>query len=53
MADRKAMGILGAVFGSLTFAVMLTAVVVVKAHMNGYLQLEASAGAPVSAIVGR
>ena len=41
MADRRSLGIVGFVFGSVTAAVMLIAVMVVKQHVDGRLTLEA------------
>ena len=41
MADRRSLGILGFVFGGVTVAVMLIAVVVVKNHIDGRLTLDA------------
>lgn len=41
MADRRSLGILGFVFGSVTAAVMLIAVMVVKHHVDGRLTLDA------------
>lgn len=35
MADRRSLGIVGFVFGGVTAAVMLVAVMVVKHHMDG------------------
>ncbi len=35
MADRRSLGILGFVFGGVTAAVMLVAVMVVKSHIDG------------------
>ena len=35
MADRRSLGILGFVFGGVTAAVMLIAVIVVKQHVDG------------------
>jgi hypothetical protein len=35
MADRRSLGILGFVFGGVTAAVMLVAVMVVKHHVDG------------------
>lgn len=35
MADRRSLGILGFLFGGITAAVMLVAVVVVKHHIDG------------------
>ena len=43
MADRRSLGIVGFVFGSVTAAVMLIAVMVVKHHVDGRLTLD---GAP-------
>jgi len=40
MADRRSLGILGFVFGGVTAAVMLIAVVVVKNHIDGRLTLD-------------
>ena len=41
MADRRSLGIVGFVFGSVTAAVMLIAVmVVVKHHVDGRLSLD-------------
>ena len=48
MADRKSLGILGFMFGGVTAAVMLIAVMVVKHHIDGRLTLDA-AKAPVMA----
>lgn len=39
MADRRSLGILGLVFGGVTAAVMLIAVMVVKNHMDGRVTL--------------
>jgi hypothetical protein len=41
MADRKGLGILGFMFGGVTAAVMLIAVVVVKNHIDGRLTVDA------------
>ena len=41
MADRRSLGIVGIVFGSVTAAVMLIAVIVVKHHVDGRLTLDA------------
>jgi hypothetical protein len=35
MADRRSLGIVGFVFGGVTAAVMLVALMVVKNHVNG------------------
>ena len=40
MADRGSLGILGFVFGGVTAAVMLVAVMVVKNHIDGRLTLD-------------
>jgi hypothetical protein len=48
MADRKSLGMLGFMFGGVTAAVMLIAVMVVKNHIDGRLTLDA-AKAPVMA----
>ncbi len=40
MADRRSLEILGLMLGGVTIAVMLTAVMVVKSHMDGRLTLE-------------
>jgi hypothetical protein len=40
MADRRSLGIVGFVFGSVTAAVMLIAVMVVKHHVDGRLTVD-------------
>jgi hypothetical protein len=40
MADRRSLGIVGLIFGSVTFAVMLIAVMVIKNHVDGRLTLD-------------
>ena len=40
MADRRSLGIVGLVFGSVTAAVMLIAVMVVKHHVDARLTLD-------------
>jgi hypothetical protein len=40
MADRRSLGILGFVFGGVTVAVMLIAVMVVKHHVDGRLTVD-------------
>ena len=40
MADRRSLGIVGFVFGSVPAAVMLIAVIVVKHHVDGRLTLD-------------
>jgi hypothetical protein len=42
MADSRSLGILGFVFGGVTAAVMLIAVMVVKNHMDGRITLEST-----------
>jgi len=39
MADKRSLGLLGFLFGGITAAVILTAVLVVQAHIKGHLQL--------------
>jgi phage-related holin len=41
MADRKSLGMLGFMFGGVTAAVMLIAVMVVKNHIDGRLTPDA------------
>jgi hypothetical protein len=41
MADRRSLGIVGFVFGSVTAAVMLIAVIVVKHHVDARLTFDA------------
>ena len=48
VADRKSLGMLGFMFGGVTAAVMLIAVMVVKNHIDGRLTLDA-VKAPVMA----
>jgi hypothetical protein len=43
MADRRSLGLVGFVFGGVTAAVMLIAVMVVKHHVDGRLTLDAPA----------
>jgi len=40
MADRRSLGIVGFVFGGVTAAVMLVAVMVVKHHVDGRTTLD-------------
>lgn len=40
VADRRSLGILGFVFGGVTAAVMLIAVIVVKQHVDGRVSLD-------------
>ena len=40
MADKSSLGILGFVFAAVTVAVMLTALMVVRSHVEGRLVLE-------------
>jgi len=48
MADRRSLGILGFVFSSVTAAVMLIAVMVVKNHVDGGITFD-GARMPISA----
>ena len=41
MADRRSLGMLGFLLGGLTAAVMLTAAVVTKNHLDGRLTMDA------------
>lgn len=40
MADRNALGAIGAMLGAATFLVMIIGSVVVAEHLNGHLTLE-------------
>ena len=40
MADRRSLGLVGFVFGGVTAAVMLVAIMVVKHHVDGRLSLD-------------
>jgi hypothetical protein len=40
MADQRSLGLLGLVFGGLTFAVILVAATLVQAHVSGRLSLD-------------
>jgi len=42
MADHRSLGLLGLVFGGLTFAVILVAATLVQAHVSGRLSLDGS-----------
>jgi hypothetical protein len=42
MADQRSLGLLGLVFGGLTFAVILVAATLVQAHVSGRLSLDGS-----------
>lgn len=42
MADHRSLGILGLVFGGLTFAVIVVAATLVQAHVSGRLSLDGS-----------
>jgi hypothetical protein len=42
MADRNGLGILGCVFGSVTLAVAMMAIVVVLGHVDGSLAFDPS-----------
>jgi len=39
MADKRSLGLLGFLFGGIAAAVTLTAFLVVRAHIEGHLQL--------------
>lgn len=49
MADRRSLGIVGFVFGGITAAVMLVAVMVVKHHVDGRLTLDQARPAVMAA----
>ncbi len=51
MADRRSLGMLGFVFGGITAAVMMTAVLVTKHHLHGRLPHEA--GMPIIAAMAQ
>ena len=57
MADRSGLGFLGFIFGGLTAAVMLVAVTVVMAHVEGSLMLASHAlmlvGVPFNRVLRR
>jgi hypothetical protein len=38
MADKRSLGLLGFLFGGITAAVILTAFLLVRAHIEGHLQ---------------
>jgi len=42
MADHRSLGLLGLVFGGLTFAVIVVAATLVQAHVSGRLSLDGS-----------
>ena len=46
MADKRGLGIMGLMFGSVTFAVTLIAFLVVSSHVQGNLQFDDVAMAP-------
>jgi hypothetical protein len=52
MADKNSLGILGLMFGGITFAVTLVAFLLVRDHVEGRLHLDDMAMAPqlVSAV---
>ena len=43
MADRSGLRLVGFIFASVTFAVMLTTMMVVKGHFDGVYSLESAA----------
>ena len=49
MADRRSLGMVGFFFGAVTAAVMLTAVIVVKSHVDGRLSLDGSRNSVIAA----
>ena len=51
MADRRSLGIVGFVFGGITAAVMLVAVMVVKHHVDGRLIIDQARPAVMAASV--
>jgi hypothetical protein len=46
MADKKSLGLLGALFGGITVVVTLMAFLVVRAHIEGHLQFGDAGLAP-------
>jgi hypothetical protein len=46
MADKNSLGILGLLFGGITFAVTLVAFLLVRDHVEGRLHLDDMAMAP-------
>jgi hypothetical protein len=40
MADRKSLGIIGFIFGTVTAGVMMVGVMVVQGHVDGRLELD-------------
>ena len=50
MADRRSLGMLGFLFAGVTAAVVLTAAVVVKHHMDARVTFDARASVTVAAI---
>jgi hypothetical protein len=46
MADKRGLGIMGFLFGGVTFAVTVIAFVVVRGHIDGQLQFDEVAMAP-------
>lgn len=46
MADKSSLGFLGFLFGGITFAVTLIAILVVRDHVEGRLHLDEMAMAP-------
>jgi len=46
MADKSSLGFLGFLFGGVTFAVTLIAILVVRDHVQGRMQLDDVAMAP-------
>ena len=46
MADKSSLGMMGLLFGGVTFAVAIIAFLVVQSHVEGRLQLDDMAMAP-------
>jgi hypothetical protein len=46
MADKSSLGLLGFLFGGITFAVTIIAFLVVRDHVEGRLQMDEVAMAP-------
>ena len=46
MADKRSLGLLGFLFGGIAAAVILTAFLLVRAHVEGHLQFADAALAP-------
>jgi hypothetical protein len=54
MADKRSLGLLGFLFGGITVAVILTAFLLVRAHVEGHLQFaDARLAQQVTVVTGR